>query len=144
MAEWNKPIPQLDPESKPFWEACRRHELYLQQCRRCQGYYYYPRHTCPYCFSSEVQWRPVTGTGRVYTYTVTYQHGGAGFRDNLPFVLAYVELDGTDGVKMLTNVVDCEPDAVEIGMPVEVVFVDVNADIAVPVFRPVKESGRGA
>ncbi|MGE3537648.1 MAG: Zn-ribbon domain-containing OB-fold protein [Candidatus Tectimicrobiota bacterium] len=137
MAEWQKPIPQIDPESQPFWEACRRHELYIQQCQDCQTFYYYPRQTCPGCLSSAVRWVRLSGRGRVYTFTITYQHAGAGFRDNLPFVLGYIELDGTDGVKMLTNIVDCEPQAVHIGMPVSVTFVDVNDEIAIPMFKPV-------
>jgi uncharacterized OB-fold protein len=137
MTEWQKPIPRIDPESKPFWEACRRHELYIQQCNACTLHYYYPRHTCPHCLSDDVRWVRLNGRGHVYTYTVTYQHGGAGFRDNLPFVLAYVELEGTGGVKMLTNVVDCDPQTVNIGMAVEVTFVDVNGELAIPMFRPV-------
>jgi uncharacterized OB-fold protein len=79
----------------------------------------------------------LNGRGNVYTFTITYQHGGAGFRDNLPFVLAYVELEETGGVKMLTNVVDCDPQRVNIGMPVEVTFVDVSGELAIPMFRPV-------
>lgn len=137
MAEWTKPLPQIDPESKPFWEACRRHELYIQQCRTCGLYYYYPRQTCPDCLSGDVHWVKLNGRGSVYTFTITYQHGGAGFRDNLPFVLGYVELDGTNGVKMLTNIVGCDPQTVKIGMPVAVTFVDVNDDMAIPMFQPV-------
>jgi uncharacterized OB-fold protein len=136
VTAWKKPIPRIDPESKPFWEACRRHELYIQQCHACHAYYYYPRNTCPHCWSNEVRWVRLSGKGSVYTFTVMYQHGGAGFRDQLPFVLAYIELDGTAGVKMLTNLVDCDPETVRIGMPVEVTFVDVNEDIAIPLFRP--------
>lgn len=135
MTEWQKPVPPMDPESKPFWEACRRHELYIQQCTVCHQHYYYPRNICPHCLSSEVEWVKLSGRGQIYTYTVTYQHGGAGFRDNLPFVMAYVELDGTGGVRMLTNVVDCDPEAVRIGLPVEVTFVDVDAERAIPMFR---------
>jgi uncharacterized OB-fold protein len=137
MAEWTKPIPRMDPESKPYWEACRRHELYLPQCHTCGSHYYYPRHTCPHCLSDDIRWVRLSGKGNIYTFTVIYQHGGAGFRDHLPFVLAYVELEGTNGVKMLTNVVDCDPQTVEIGMPVEVVFAEVKEDIAMPMFKPV-------
>lgn len=137
MAEWQKPIPRIDPESKPFWEACRRHELYIQRCNACTSHYYYPRHTCPHCLSDDVRWVRLNGRGKVYTHTITYQHGGAGFRDNLPFVLAYVELEGTGGVKTLTNIVGCDPQRVSIGMPVEVTFVDVNEELAIPMFKPV-------
>jgi hypothetical protein len=136
MTAWKKPLPRIDAESKPFWEACRRHELYIQQCQACQAHYYYPRQTCPHCLSRQVQWVRLSGKGQVYTFTVTHQHGGEGFRDNLPLVLAYVELEGTNGVKMLTNIVDCDPQTVTIGMPVSVTFVDVSDDMAIPMFKP--------
>ena len=68
------------------------------------------------------------------TFTVTYQNQAPGFRDDLPYVLAYVELE--EGVQMLTNIVDCPPEEVRIGMPVEVTFEDVGEEVAVPRFRP--------
>jgi uncharacterized OB-fold protein len=80
-----------------------------------------------------------SGKGTVYTFTATYQNQAPGFRESLPYVLAYVTLD--EGVQMLTNIVDCKPDEVRIGMPVEVTFVDVNDDVAVPFFRPVGRPG---
>ena len=135
MTEWHKPIPDIDAESQPFWEACRRHELYIQ--RAADGsYFFYPRQTSPSSLAAETQWVRHSGRGTIYTFTVTYQHGGAGFRDNLPFVLAYVELEGTGGVKMLTNIINCDPQSITIGMPVQVTFVDINDDIALPMFAP--------
>ena len=84
--------------------------------------------------SSEVEWVLCSGLGTVYTFTVTYQNQAPGFRDDLPYVLAYVELE--EGVQMLTNIVDCPPEEVRIGMPVEVTFEDVGEEVAVPRFRP--------
>ena len=76
-----------------------------------------------------------TGRGTVYSFTVTYQNQAPGFREELPYVLAIVELD--EGVRMMTNVVGCAPDAVRVGMAVEVVFEDVTAEITLAKFRPV-------
>jgi uncharacterized OB-fold protein len=76
------------------------------------------------------------GTGKIYTFTVTHQNQAAGFRESLPYVLAWVELD--EGLKMLTNVVDCSPEQVKIGMPVEVVFDDVTPQVTLPKFRPAR------
>jgi uncharacterized OB-fold protein len=129
-----KPIPHVDEESKGYWEACRRHELVLQRCGGCNTLRYYPRAVCPECTSSEVTWERMSGRGTVYTFTVTYQNQSPGFRDELPYVLAYVTLD--EGVQMLTNVVGCPADQVRIGMPVEVTFEDVNDQIAIPRFKP--------
>jgi uncharacterized protein len=77
---------------------------------------------------------PAKGTGKIYTFTVTYQNQASGFRESLPYVMAWVELD--EGVKMLTNVVDCPPEQVKIGMPVEAVFDDVTPMVTLLKFRP--------
>jgi len=129
-----KPLPHVDEESKGYWEACGRHELRVQRCRACRELRFYPRAVCPGCMSSDVEWILCSGRGEVYTFTVTHQNHAPGFRENLPYVLAYVELE--EGVQMLTEIVDCPPDDVRIGMPVEVSFEDVGANIAVPRFRP--------
>jgi uncharacterized OB-fold protein len=137
MAEekrYKKPIPRIDEESKGFWEACQRHELYVQQCGACGARRYYPRALCPACWSSATAWVRCSGRGTVYTFTVTYQNQSPGFRDELPYVLAYVELD--DGVRLLTNIVGCAPEDVTIGMAVRVEFDDVTPEVTLPKFRP--------
>lgn len=137
MAEstYKKPVPRVDEETRGYWEACRRHELVLQRCGACNTLRYYPRAVCPECLSDEVRWERMSGRGTVYTFTITYQNQAPGFRDELPYVLAYVTLD--EGPQMLTNVVGCKPDEVQIGMAVEVTFEDVNEDIAIPRFKPI-------
>lgn len=143
MAEkraYRKPVPRVDEESKGFWEACRRHELRIQRCRACGTHRYYPRAVCPSCLSSDVEWVLSSGRGTVYTFTVTYQNQAPGFRDELPYVLAYVTLD--EGVRVLTNVVGCPVDQVVIGMPVEVTFEDVVDDVAIPRFKPLATQAR--
>src|SRR5438876_936084 len=62
------------------------------------------------------------------------QNQAPGFREELPYVLAIIELD--EGVRMMTNVVGCAPDAVRVGMAVEVVFEDVMPEITLAKFRP--------
>ena len=132
--KYAKPLPRFDEESKGFWEACQRHELYLQRCRACGEFRYYPRAVCPKCLSDQTEWVLSSGRGSVYTYTVTYQNQAAGFRDELPYVLAYVELD--EGVHLLTNIVGCGPDEVRIGLPVQVSFEDVTPEVTLPKFKP--------
>jgi len=138
MAEtrtYRKPLPRIDEESRGYWEALARHELYFQRCRDCGAKRFYPRALCPACLSSATEWIRASGRGTVYSFTVTHQNQAPGFREELPYVLAIVELD--EGVRMMTNVVGCAPDAVRVGMPVQVVFEDVTAEITLPKFRPV-------
>ena len=132
--KYAKPLPRIDQESKGFWEACQRHELYVQRCGGCSMTRYYARALCPRCLSDDTQWVLSSGKGTVYTYTVTHQNQAPGFRDSLPYVLAYVEL--AEGVRLLTNIVGCDPAAVKIGMPVEVVFEDVTPETTLPKFKP--------
>ena len=132
--KYAKPLPRIDEESKGFWEGCQRRELYLQRCRACGTVRHYPRALCPNCLSDRTEWMRASGKGTVYTFTVTHQNQSPGFRDGLPYVMAYIEL--AEGVRMLTNIVDCAPDAVRIGMPVEVVFDDVTPAVTLPKFRP--------
>jgi uncharacterized OB-fold protein len=133
-SKYAKPLPRLDEESKGYWEACQRHELVVQRCGSCGTLRHYPRALCPNCLSDRVEWQRCSGRGTVYTFTVTHQNQAPGFRDALPYVLAYVELD--EGVRLLTNIVECAPDAVRIGMPVEVVFEAATPEITLPRFKP--------
>lgn len=129
-----KPLPHIDEEMRPWWEAAQRHELYIQKCRDCGDLRFHPRALCTSCMSSNTEWVRCSGRGKIYTYTVTNQNGSAGFRDSLPYVLAWVELD--EGVKLMTNIVDCPPAQVKIDMPVEAVFDDVTPDVTLVKFRP--------
>ena len=131
---YKKPLPRMDEESRGYWEALARHELYFQRCRDCGTKRFYPRALCTSCLSSATEWVRARGRGTVYSFTVTYQNQAPGFREELPYVLAIVELD--EGVRMMTNVIGCAPDAVRVGMPVQVVFEDVTAEVTLPKFRP--------
>ena len=136
--EWNKPLPTVVGETRPYWESCRRGELMIQRCDRCGEYQFYPRGICANCWSDDgIRWVQASGKGTVWTYTVTYQNRTPGFAEMVPYVLAVVELE--EGVKMFTNIVDCNPREVTIGMPVEVTFVRATEQITVPYFRPVGE-----
>jgi len=131
---YRKPLPRVDEESRGYWEALARHELYVQRCRACGTTRFYPRALCPACLAGETAWVRASGRGTVYSFTVTHQNQAPGFREELPYVLAIVELE--EGVKLMTNIVGCPPDRVRIGMSVEVVFEDVAPEVTLPKFRP--------
>ena len=125
------PAPVVNPETEAFWDATARGELLLPRCRACGYTIWYPRALCPSCGSTDVEWLPASGRGRVYSFTVIRRGEGA-YREAAPYVLAYVELE--EGPRMLTNLVEVE--AVRVGLPVEVVFHDTGAGNALPRFRP--------
>ena len=134
MPEWNKPLPTISGETKPYWDHCRRGQLLVQKCDSCGEYQFYPRGICANCWSNDIQWITSSGKGTVWTFTVTYQNGTTGFAEDVPYVLALVALE--EGVRMFTNIVECDPRSVTIGMPVEVTFVQATNQISVPYFKP--------
>lgn len=131
--ERKKPLPRIDEENRWFFEAAARHELVLERCGACGELRYYPRAVCPACSSSEVEYVRTSGRGTVYTFTVTWQNQAPGFREQLPYVMAYVELD--EGPRILTNVIGAKPEDIRVGMPVMVDFEDVNEEVALVRFR---------
>ena len=135
MNQPQRPIPQPSPETKRYWDGCKRHELWLPYCTQCQQLFFYPRPFCPRCFSWEIEWRQASGRGTLYTYSIQYRAQAPGFQP--PYVTAIVQLD--EGPRMLTNLVGIEPDPEKIrcDMPVEVVFEDLTDEISLPMFRPV-------
>jgi uncharacterized protein len=132
---YQKPLPRIDEESRGYWEALARHELYVQRCRDCGTLRFPPRAVCTGCMSSATEWLRCSGRGTVYSFTVTHQNQAPGFREELPYVLAIVEL--AEGPRLMTNVVGSPPDAVRIGMAVEVVFDDVVPGTTLAKFRAV-------
>jgi uncharacterized OB-fold protein len=132
MSDYLKPLPNPTPTSRPFWDAARRHELQLQRCAACAKFIYYPRDRCPHCFSDRLEWRRVSGRGKVYSYTVVRRASSRAFAD-APYVLAIVEL--AEGPRMTTNIV-APPEQMRVEMPVEVAFDDVTPERTLVKFKP--------
>jgi hypothetical protein len=134
-------LPQPTPETAPYWEGTKAHELRLQYCTNCQKHVFYPRIFCPTCLS-DMEWRPVSGKGTLHTYVVSARPA-PGFEQDTPYAIAIVKLD--EGPHLMTNIVGVEikPENLPAGMPVEVVFEDVNDTITLPKFRPVGAGGNG-
>jgi len=127
-----RPVPETTPETKEFWTAAADERYLLSECNNCDCTYYYPRAHCPECLSSDVEWQESSGRGTVYSYTILSRIDGWP-DDDLPLVAAFVELE--EGPRVMTNIVGCDPDNINIGGAVEVQFTPVEGDdIAVPVF----------
>ena len=133
-AEIKHPRPGVDWETRAYWEGCGRGEIVLQRCRACKKIQHRPRAFCISCLSDEIEHFAASGRGTVHSYTVTHQNQAPGFRGALPYVLAYVELE--EGVRLLSNVVGCPAEQVQIGMPVRADFTEPEDDIAIPRFSP--------
>jgi uncharacterized protein len=129
----DKPIPTPTPETAPYWEGCRQHQLRLQRCAKCHGYQFFPRIYCSKCFSEQIEWVRASGLGTVLSFTIVRRPVSAAFADEIPYVVALVTLE--EGPQMMTNIVGCAPEEVTIGLPVEVIFEDWSPSISIPKFR---------
>lgn len=134
----NPDLPTVPPvasqDTSVFWEATKEGRLLLTRCRSCDESIWYPRPICPFCHSTDTEWIPASGRGHIYTFTVVRRAGGQ-WGDATPYVVAYVELD--EGPRMMTNIVDCDAELIEIGQSVEVVFHRSSEGSALPRFRPI-------
>lgn len=143
-ADWGeKPVPVIDPESEPYWEAARRGQLVLQRCEDCGEQQFYPRRLCRHCWSRALSFEPASGTGTVHTYTRCHVPGHPGYAEDTPYTVAQVALDlsapnpSERGVRLTTHV-DCPDETIAIGLPVTVTFEQIQAEPAIhlPVFEP--------
>ena len=127
MAEPRKvPSPVVTVETQTFWTAARERRFVVPTCGACGKAHWYPRAVCPFCGSDKIEWREASGRGTIYTYSVMR-------RAKEPYAIAYVAL--AEGPTMLTNIADCDFDALAIGQPVGVVFVETQDGPPVPMFR---------
>ena len=132
-AQFPLPVPSLD--NQEFFDRCREHQLVLRQCRACHLFSHPPRPNCPDCGSDNLEWVKSEGKGTVYTFTITRQPVSRAFQGRIPWAVVEVELE--EGVRMISNLVDFDPEAIEIGIAVEVVFEEVDEEITLPKFKVV-------
>jgi len=128
------PLPRPYQDTAPYWEAAKARRFVLQRCKDCGQHQFYPRGVCSHCLSSALEWVDASGKATVYSFTVNHRAPHPGFQGKTPFVLAIVDL--AEGPRMMTNIVDCDPESVTIGMAVEVCFDDVTDEVTLPKFRP--------
>jgi uncharacterized OB-fold protein len=129
-----KPEPRPTPETLPFWEGCAAGELRIQHCRSCDRHVFYPRLLCPHCGSGELEWVVSDGTATLHSYVISHRPA-PGFADDVPYVIAVVELP--EGVRMMTNLVGVDPEPAELplDMPLRVVF-EQRGEVCLPLFAP--------
>jgi len=77
----------------------------------------------------------VAGAGTLFTWSVVHQPFHPVLRDVVPYIVGIVEIDGTDGTRITTNIVDTPHEQLRAGLRVEVVWEDMSPELAVPRFR---------
>ncbi len=127
------PIPEYGAE--PFWAACNEERLLMQRCAACSKFRWHPAPLCVHCSDAEYAWAPLSGRGRITTWTVITHPVHPAAVTRVPYVVVEVELVEQVGLRMLSNLVDCEPDTITFDAPVTVGFVLHPIGQKLPVFR---------
>jgi uncharacterized OB-fold protein len=131
-SESGRPLPRRTPISAPFFDAAKAHRLVVQKCPR-DGFFFYPRNRCPGCLGEDWGWETMSGRGVVHAFAIDRVGHDPAQRSRLPLVIAAVDLE--EGPRLTTNIVDCVPEDVAVGMEVEVCFEDVDGESLI-LFRP--------
>ena len=132
-----RPLPAITPETRHFWEGTRAGELRLQKCAACDHAYFPPRPFCPQCASQDVRVFLASGRATLYSYVIHHRQT-PGFVP--PYSIAVVELE--EGPRMMSNIVEVDqtPEALQLDMPLEVVYERMNDEISLPLFRPARST----
>ena len=136
------PLPELDADTAPFWEASIRGELVIQACSACDALRHPPRPMCPRCRSLESEWRPMSGRATIWSYVVPHPPLLPAFMPVAPYNVCIVALEEDPTIRLVGNLVaepgapinSIDPSTIEIGAPVRVVFEQVADDVALPRF----------
>ena len=132
---WSGPVPVADIDSGPFWDGLRNHELRILRCGECRTYVHPPQASCPKCLSLDLAAEAVSGRGSVYSFTVVNREFAPGIKP--PYVAALVDLVEQDGLRLVTNLINLTIADVRIGLPVRVVFFDLEGeDVTLAFFEP--------
>ena len=136
------PLPELDPDTTPFWEASIRGELVIQACTSCNRLRHPPRPMCPWCRSLDSEWRPMSGRATVWSFVVPHPPLLPAFMPVAPYNVCVVSLDEDPTIRLVGNLISepgapinsVDPATIEVGMQVQVVFEQVADDVALPRF----------
>jgi len=129
---YGKPVPDITPDSKPYWDGLNERRLRLQKCGSCGKVRHYPHPMCAACYSFDVEWIDASGRGKVHSWTVAHHAFHPGFKSELPYVLVTVDLD--EGVRMNAPLRGFDAAKLRIGLPVRVVFEQATAELSLPAF----------
>lgn len=132
-------LPRLDDTNRFFWTSGEDGKLRFLRCRHCAKRVHPPVPVCPYCLERQLSPEAVSGRGTLHSFTVNYQQWVPG---SDAYIIGLVTIAEQDDIRLMTNIVDCSVDDLEIGMPVEVVFEQFE-DIWLPLFRPSASAALG-
>ncbi len=129
----DRALPDPDHASRLYWQRAAEGRLVLQRCTDCGEFQFYPRALCASC-AGETEWADASGRGTLYTFTVIRQNRSKAFAGLVPYAVGLVDLE--EGVRMMSNIVECDVEDLSVGMPLEVVLVPAAPEVGLPFWRP--------
>ncbi len=134
MNDVKRPVPRADEyDTKEFWAGTKEKEFRYQQCKDCNTVVFYPRRHCTGCTGGTLEWKVASGNATVYSYSVVRQSYHPFFRNLVPYIVAWIDLD--EGPRILSNVINVTPEEVSIGQKVVLEWEE-HEDLNVPLFKP--------
>jgi len=127
-----RPLPDIAGADAPFWQALRRREVRVQRCADCGAYRFPAARTCPHCRSEQSEWTAVEPTGIVETWCVFHR----AYFDDLPVLYTVIQVRLDCGVRLFSNPLEIETNALCIGLPVEAAFDDITPEVTLLKFKP--------
>ena len=127
-----RPLPRPEGLDSEFFEHCAQRKLCFQRCTACHTWRHVPRLMCASCGSADWEWSESSGRGKVFSWTVTHQAMHPAFADDVPYVVALIELE--EGVRMVSGLRGIEADELALEFPVQVVFEEVGEGVSLPFF----------
>ena len=128
-----KPIPVPDFLTAPYWKAASEGVFSLPFCQDCGRPHFYPRPSCPFCDSERIEWKPASGRGTVYSFTIVHRAPSPAFKEDVPYVVGIVETE--EGPHLMSRIAGVAPDAVRIGMPLKVKLATIAEGVVLPSFE---------
>jgi len=131
-------LAQIGPsrQTREYWEGCKRRELRIQRCADCGHFRFPPLSGCRDCASTRAEWVPVSGRGRVFSFTIVVHPAIPQVSEDVPYNVVVVELDDAPGARLISNVLDVAPEDIHVGMELELVWDEPEPDVVLPRFRP--------
>ena len=136
-----RPLPESNALTQPFWDASKVYCRTVRRCKDCDRLVWYPRARCPHCGGTDLRWAVQSGRGRLFSWAVVEKPLFAPFADRVPYVTGLVALEEDPGVRLVTNIVGCEPRDLRMEMPVRVLFQQIEFEgspgrVVAPMFEP--------
>ena len=131
--EFKKPRPTIDPDSKIYWESAKDNKLMVQYSLDTEEYFLYSKQLTNASDSKNIVWKEVSGKGKIYSFTVVHVPAGPAFKEDTPYIVASIELDG--GARIISNILTDNIADISIGDKVSVVFEKQDDDFTIPKFK---------